>query len=216
MAKAFSQNPTLYVQNYCFKMPVRSLINLLLTSSHFLAQSKHLFRGVVQGFLYTLPLILAQFSHEVSSQRISDWKLWLSLALPVPESSQSLDLWRDVLPPNSQPILAVLLNQYLHRWMFAQTDCRWRKSTQTFAACPFKYPFVYGGWGDGTGSLEHYSCFNYSRTLPGASGWNRVHIKRLEGRHLLQMQRADLTWFKDMLKFVFVLDGFQSLHPKHV
>lgn len=63
----------------------------------------------------------------------------------------TLDLWFDILLPNSQPISPILLNQYVRGRMFALTDCGWQKSTQTFAGCPFNNPFVYRGWSDGAG-----------------------------------------------------------------
>lgn len=93
--------------------------------------------------------------------------------------SWTLDLWFDVLLPYSQPISPILLNQYVHWRMFTLTDCGWKKSTQTFAGCPFNNPFVYRGWGDAVG-LGDTIPISIKGELAKGWGWNRVHIKRLD------------------------------------
>lgn len=103
----------------------------------------------------------------------------------------TLDLWFDVLLPNSRPISPILLNQYVHWRMFTLTDCGWQKSTQTFAGCPFNNPFVYRGWGDAAG-LGDTIPISIKGELSQGWGWNRVHIKRHLYLHVFEIMETVL------------------------
>lgn len=108
-----------------------------------------------------------------------------------PSVPWTLDLWFDVLLPNSQPISPILLNQYVHWRMFTMTDCGWQKSTQTFAGCPFNNPFVYRGWGDAAG-LGDTIPISIKGELSQGWGWNRVHIKRHLYLHVFEIMETVL------------------------
>lgn len=121
----------------------------------------------------------------------------------------TLDLWLDVLLPNSQPISPILLNQYVRWRMLALTDCGWQKSTQTFAGCPFNNPFVYRGWGDAAGLGDTIPI-----SITGEVSKDEVEIEftSRDTSPLLTHLRNYGTYFKstNLLQVVFVLNGLHS------
>lgn len=117
--------------------------------------------------------IFVQPNHKVWLVTITHFQSRSSL----PSVHPTLDLWLDVLLPNSRPISAVLLNQYVHWWMLGPTDYGWQKSTGTFAGCPFNIPFVNRGWAEEAG-LGDAITISITGELSQGWGWRRVHIER--------------------------------------